>query len=64
MLEWLHHLCNGDLSAGFLNFSVGDFLFQILFQKGFKILFSWLWRRDPVLDLLVCIEASARHEAM
>jgi len=32
VLEWLHHGCDNDLSAEFLNFGAGDFL---------------LWRRDP-----------------
>ena len=46
-MELLHHGCNSDLSAGFLNFSGGDFPFKNLLKKCFKIVSFLLWRRDP-----------------
>ena len=37
VLEWQHQGCDSDLSADFLNFGAGDFLFQFPFKKCFKI---------------------------
>ena len=33
------------------HFGADDFPFKILFKKCFKIVFFFLWRRDPVLEL-------------
>ena len=51
VLEWLHHGCESDLSADFLNFGANNFFLKIPFKKCFKIVFLSLWRRDPVLEL-------------
>ena len=50
-MEWLHQVCESDLSADFFNFGADDFPFKTLFKKCFKIVFFFLWRRDPVLEL-------------
>jgi len=50
-LEQLHQGCAGDLSAEFLNFGPGDFLFKIPFKNFFKIISFLLWHQDPVFEL-------------
>ena len=39
ILEWLHQVCESDLSADFSNFGADDFPFKTLFKKCFKIVF-------------------------
>ena len=42
-----------DLSADFRTFGPINFPFKILLKKCFKIVCFLLWRRDPVLELLL-----------
>ena len=42
VLEWLHQVCESDLSADFSNFGADDFPFKTLFKKCFKIVFFFL----------------------
>ena len=51
-MEWLHHGCDGDLLADFVNFGAGDLPFDNILQKCFKIVVFLLWCRDPVVELL------------
>ena len=64
-MEWLHEGCDSDLSADFLHFGASDFPSKNPFKKCFKIVFFPLWRRDPVLELLVfCNSVSADRIVM
>ena len=53
VLAWLHPGCDCDLSADFRTFGTINFPFKNPFKKCFKIVFFLLWRRDPVLELLL-----------
>jgi len=59
-LEWLHQGCDCDLPADFRTFGAGDFPFKIPFKNGFKIVFFWLWSRDPVLELQFVLSLSTK----
>ena len=51
-MEWLHHSCDSDLSADFLNFGASDFPLKILLKKVLQNHRTfWLRRVDPVLEL-------------
>ena len=44
-LEWLHHVCESDLSADFSNFGAGDFSFKTLLKSASKsCFFPWASR--------------------
>jgi len=53
VLEWLHPGCDSDLSADYRIFAVFNLPSKNPFKKCFKIVFFGLWRRDPVLELLL-----------
>eukprot|EP00435_Cladocopium_sp_Y103_P023185 s3152_g5.t1 len=61
--RWLHPGCEGDLSADFLHFGAGDFPVKSFSKKFSNSCFSWLRRRDAVLELQflapLCAVASA-----
>ena len=53
VLAWLHPGCDSDLSADFRTFGAINFPLKNPCKKCFKMVFFLLWRRNPVLELLL-----------
>jgi len=51
-MEWLHHSCDSDLSADFLNFGAGDFPLKILLKKVLRNHRTFWLRRVLELQFL------------